>query len=417
MIFLNQGFLIAAFIGPAISYANIYLFHVLALIIGLKIISNFSYVKKNFDQNIKINWVWIIILIYSFLSVSWAPYLDDAIKYCGFLICGSFLLFTSTTFIDNEEKFTKVFKLLSIFYLVHLAIALLEIFTDFRWPISEYSHLAPIFGKTTWDFPAFFNNYPTSFFWHQNNFALACLISLPFITKIKHRILSLSMITTTLIVILYSGSKSITVLSIGYLVVKTIILIIEHKKIILGICAVGLLASCFAIVVLTSNDHQKEELSQTLETVGGYTLAIPEFLWAKVTGENFDFSKLHGNIRERFEFMDGAIELWKSSPFLGIGAGGLTKAKQGHTALFAIHNYWLEVLVIFGPIIFILYIYWIFQMMKLGGAYREALILFIIGVPVISTAVYFLPKWLLYSLCSIEYSLRKIRKLDSLQAN
>lgn len=394
--------LVTAFLGSAISYGIVYAYHLviaahfLAMILtgNLKNFAIHSWIK---------NPIWILLSSYSVISILWAPNLSSALQYNGYWLSGCYMIL-ACDFEVKVETWVRVSKALSILFVCHLVLALLEIFTPVRWPISEYSKLIYYFGRPVKDYYSFFENYPTSFFWHQNNCALVTLLGIPLVLKSSYRFRLLILIACYL-VIFFSGSKSVLILAVGYglyYLMKTL----YFTKFRLGIrkifitCLMASVSIYFAYFF--ANDAQKTELLQVASTVEGYIKPGPEFLYRKLRGERFDFSQLNENIRERYYFMDGALDILSTSPLFGAGAGAHLAARyqknNQNLPLRSIHNYWLEIFTCFGPFFFLAYAYALWTLIRKNSKYRESIVLFILGTPVLASAIYFLPKWLLYTL-------------------
>ena len=141
-------FAISAFLGPGISWDNIYLYHFIAGILLITIIINPSRFKGIVYYNFKNNITWIGLTCYCLASTLWAPVFSDAIKYTAYFLCGVFLIFVYPYLVNQLENIHNKVKLcLYIAFTAHLLLALIEICTDFRWPISAYSYYLSFFGK------------------------------------------------------------------------------------------------------------------------------------------------------------------------------------------------------------------------------------------------------------------------------
>ena len=145
---LIMTFLGSAVIGVGISYSDLYLFH---LMLSLLAITWFYQLKKNsykFDLYIfRENYIFFMIIIFFwyFLSIFWAPDTRLALKYVFYIFCGLSITLTMVYFSDSISKLDIVFKLLSVFFILELIIALAESFTTFRMPISSYSSIISYF--------------------------------------------------------------------------------------------------------------------------------------------------------------------------------------------------------------------------------------------------------------------------------
>lgn len=403
--------LIAAFLGSSVSYGIVYAYHLIIAIHFLAILWTGN-LKEFIFYSWSENRIWILLSSYTLLSVLWAPNLFSALQFNGYWLSGCYVVIASG-FKVTDESWKKVGSTLGILFVCHLLLSILEITTPIRWPISDYSKLNSLFGRPVQDYHAFFESYPTSFFWHQNNCAMVTLLGIPLVLKSSYRFRFL-ILTACYLVIFFSGSKSVLILAMGYgLFYLGKILIagkfrISFKKILVFFSVI--LASSFLVFFL-SNEAQKSELQQALSTFESYVLPGPKFLISKVTNQEFDFKQLHGNILERYYFMDGALDIYSGSPLVGAGAGANLAAKyQKHgqdIPLRSIHNYLLEILICFGPIFLFFYLYALYQLFRKSPLYRESLVLFLLSSPVLASAIYFLPKWLLYSLANRQHVAEK----------
>jgi hypothetical protein len=319
------------------------------------------------------------------------------------LICGASLLFIFPFEYKNFIQKIQFDKVMKFLILAHLVICILEIFTPFRWPISTYSHLAHFFGKEKISFPEFFENYPTSFFWHQNNCALMTLIMLPLFFNLEKKILTIFLVSISLLIIIASGSKSIIVIGSIYLFLKFIKNVFKEKKPLKVFAFVSLILCVQIIGFSVINSMQKQELIEAKNTFIKYSVAIPRFIFDEIKNKEINFSTFDPNTRERFEYMHGAINLYRESPFLGVGAGGhlnvINHSSHRKVDLTSMHNYWLELLTVFGPLVLGLYLYWITKQILKFKIQSEMLLLFFIAVPAMSSAIYFIPSWLFLAWC------------------
>lgn len=388
----------SGFLASSFSFGDVYLYHLVAFI-SLLYFGVRGHLPQLVHFDIKELWPWIAFISYSVLSILWATNFSNAGRYNAYLLSGTFLILFFAYFLKELRLQALMMKILGILFALHLLLASFEILTPIRWFISEYSHLNEYFLRKTYDFPDFFNKYPTSFFWHQNNCALVTLLGLPFLFKLSSKI-KYPLTALAFFVILMSGSKSIIFLSViyGIYFLATTLRMLSFKNIAIT-TVLGL--SMFFLIGKLANNEQMAELSQVISTVSSYVSPSLKFASHEVLGTPFDFEEIHINVRERYLFMDGALDLYRTSPILGAGAGsqiGVPVSYNGQTIyLDSLHNFWLEVFVLYG-VGSIFFFYGVFLALKNSRTYRHSLILLILGIPVLSSAVYFLPMWLLISL-------------------
>lgn len=388
--------------SSAISFGDVYLYHLTAMmsliILGLRgelvELINFDYRKLR---------PWLLFIAYSLISISWARNTSNALKYNAYLLSGSFLILFLSFFLIKFKLQDLLLRVLGYLFVLHLVLATLEILTPLRWFISEYSTLNEFFLRKAQDFPSFFEKYPTSFFWHQNNCALVTLLGLPFIFRRLEK-MKFVLVALAYFVIFMSGSKSIIFLAFLYgcfAITRFITFKNFNLKKIIGPLLLILLL--ILGVSLFANEEQKNELGQVLSTVSSYVTPAWRFASHEILGTPFNFDEIHINVRERYVFMDGAIKLFKESPFVVLGAGagshiGVPISYESHFIfLDSLHNFWLEIFVLYG-LGSILFFYGLFLALKNSDTYRHSLVLLIFGIPVLSSAIYFLPMWLLISL-------------------
>jgi teichuronic acid biosynthesis protein TuaE len=387
-----------ALIGSAISWGDFYLFHIYAWLLFSLLLITPSAIKNLISFNLKNNKIWLTVLAYATISVAWTQNLSEGLKYLGYLYSGFFLIFTIPFFLDTDKKKSFVMKTLLYVFIAHILISMLEILTPFRWPLSQYSSFLPYFNRSIIPGYEQFEGYPTGIFWHQNNSALVTLVAIPFLFKIKNMWLRILLIVLSFFCILASGSKAIMLLSLGYLAYKIITLKAINFK--MKGASVLILLLCLGLAPFLLSQEQTKELSQSVETVRGYVQPLPEFCKSQLLNEEFDFQTLHPNIRERFYFMAGGIDLYRKHPVIGVGSGShfsqVYKKDGSEFPLKAMHNYWLEVLILFGPIILLLYLLWF------GRNLSEPVALLALGIPVLSTAAYFIPGWLLVAIVQMK---------------
>lgn len=351
----------------------------------------------------KYNRSWVFFGAVSIISITWSSEWPSSLKYNAYVLCGLFIIMIAPYLIKKFHL--KPLEILAPIFIIHLVLSLLEIFTPLRWFISEYSSLNTFFGRPSQAYPEFFEHYPTSFFWHQNNCALVTLMALPLILKSQSKF-RLAILPLSYLVIFASGSKSIIVLSIIWggiaLISASRLNSFSFKKVLIS----GFITSLLGLGSFQFlNSEQKSELDQSFQTVLEYIRPSADFLMAKIKGDEFEFEKIHINIRERYYFMDGALELLRQSPIKGAGAGAhlnVTHKVDGTSVqLNSLHNYWLELLTNYGLFVG-LYLFAVLQIIRKSKTYRASIILFALGAPVLSSAIYFLPKWLLYALGTTE---------------
>lgn len=210
-------FLISAVIGVAISYSKLYLFHfaLMLLIFALiKIkISNLKFKLPKLPTNL--HYIFYFMFIWYLLSLFWSIKIEYTVIYLFYITCGIFIVLTLIYYIKNIEIQNKVFKILSIVFIIEIIFSLLEAFTSFRLPISPFSNYVTYFGREIKigdldnDIITFLMQSPTGFQWNPNNLALTFLIVSPFFLLHSNNWIKSLGVFSILILIIMSGSRGV----------------------------------------------------------------------------------------------------------------------------------------------------------------------------------------------------------------
>tara|TARA_Y100001970_G_scaffold281852_1_gene393476 strand:- start:11424 stop:12725 length:1302 start_codon:yes stop_codon:yes gene_type:complete len=400
--------IISSVIGVAISYGDIYLYHIclfimlFLLLLRLKL-SGYRLNLPNHNGNLHI--FFLIIFLWYLSSIFWAPNLLYAFKYLFYLLCGSVLSLSIIFFVNSIQKLDILFKVLTIIFIIELIIALFESFTPFQMPISRYSEWASIFGKTSQKNFAnhasslFFEiSPPTGFHWDTNDLAIAMLLILPFFivsNKISTKIIGISSIIT---IIAMASSRSVF---IGLITILIVYFFAIKKKLTAIIMILGFASIVFLgiLQLQTSENPRLNELANSFEIISLY-----------LTGQ----IDVDNSLQWRFELAKNGIDALIKSKGLGVGAGGSVAIQEqigGVAGRFtSMHNFWIEILVEGGIIFFIFFSTWyiaiIINLYKIARNIKNklsnrssALFLSMVGfIPAAlaaSSTVYFFPMWIM----------------------
>ena len=403
--------IISSVIGVAISYGDIYLYHICLLImlffLLLRIkLSGYRLSMSKHTGNLHL--FFLIIFIWYTLSILWAPSLTYAFKYLFYLFCGSILSLSIIYFLNSIQKLDTLFKALTFIFIIELIIALLESFTSFQMPISRYSELASIFGKTPQPnyennvASLFFNsNPPTGFHWDTNDLALAMLLILPFFIISNKSSIKIIGITSILTVIAMASSRSVF---FGLITIFLVYFFVIKKKVttIFLVIGFGLIVFFGILQLQTSENPRLNELANSFEIISLY-----------LTGQ----IDVDNSIQWRFELARNGIDSLIKSKGLGVGAGGSVAIQEkigGVAGRFtSMHNFWIEILVEGGILFFIFFSTWyiviIINLYKIARNIKNqlserstALLLSMIGfIPAAiaaSSTIYFFPMWIMLGL-------------------
>jgi len=399
----------SALIGIAISYSDLYLFHIFLAFLGF--FSLYSLKKKKYKLNINkfvTNYSFFPLLMFFWysLSIIWSPDLFLSLKYIFYLFCGLAILFSIIYYCNSKIKLDNLFKLFSSILVLELVIAMIESFTVFRMPISPYSSLVQFFGKDPVDFTQnemFFVysnlNPPTGFRWNTNNLAITMVLILPFFLcskKISIKILGAILITTITIM---SASRAVF---LGLIVIYCLYLFIIKKRI-----GTILLVWLMTIGLFLGMSQLRDSENPRINEVANSIQALELYLKGDLD--------VGGSLQWRRELVNNGLEALYSSYGLGLGAGGslANQEKIGAVAgrFTSMHNFWVELLVEGGIIFAIFAFFWyaniIYNLFKIckstnnnklsyyGQALFLATIAFIPSAIAASSTIYFFPMWIM----------------------
>ena len=123
------------------------------------------------------------------------------------------------------------------------------------------------------------------------------------------------------------------------------------------------------------------------------------------------------SIAIRQNLIENGMHAFKESYGLGVGGGNsqvVQKESDNTHGIFSMHNFWIEILVEGGALVFGLWVVWYFLLLRrsylwwrrkipeenrrLSAAVSLSMIGAVIAIISISSAIYFLPFWLLLAL-------------------
>lgn len=353
--------------------------------------------------------------IYGWVSLTWAGHLESGLKYSSFLVMMLLLCLSFPYFIHSSGSIRRSSRILFGVFFVLVIFGLVESLTMWHLPVSRY------FGEN--------QPYPTSFFTNQNDFATAITLGLPFLVTalymIPMRRWNKGVVYATgviaLVCLLMTGSRSNSgfALPLAGLVWGLLIpFTVERWKLNRTHLLKGaglLLLAILLVHQLTSillSQHSRDKLGSTLgvfQDLQGWDFREggEEKLKQAASGDQ--------SIHTRKALIANGLRLLHQSRYLGVGAGNIEYYMQGMPGVDKtnIHNWWAEVLVNFGVVIFIpymaLYFLLLYRLWRLArvkgpklpspwirwGAVSSliALIGYFFGGMSPSTAIHFTPMW------------------------
>lgn len=413
---LSYALIITAIIGLGISYGKLYLFHIALLTYG--IIGLFS-LKTYKNELLKVineppYLILIIIILWYLLSTVWSGHKVSALIYTIYWIFGALIIFSfripDKDIIENK----KIFKIISIIVFVELVICFLEGFTSFRFPISPYFDNVSLFGREiSYDInlsPEIIKDLkstPTGFRWNPNDLATMMVLIIPFFVFHKNIFYKFIGSFAAIGVITLTGSRAaffaLFILGIIFAILYTRRSEIRKNLKLLSIIIV--IAFAAFMIVKQYTNHKFSNLLTTWDAAKIYVT------------ESHENVNPYSSISIRQNLIKNGMKGFIETKGLGVGGGnskyiGLEKGMAFTNNITSLHNFWIEILVEGGVIIFILFMgwyFWIFwklykiarktlnnDLYYFANAGSLAMIGFFIAAISMSSAIYFLPMWVLF---------------------
>jgi len=419
-------FLLAtAVMGPGIGYSKLYLFHVILVVFlvawfALQIIGRGSILYKPKSTYL---YFWYVFFGWYALSIIWSIEPLYTLRYLFYLVIGISLIVLINSYVNSRARYQEVFETLRVVFILAIIIALLEAFTPFRLPTSPYSEYATFFGRKATDFLQFESNVqvliqsaPTAFWGNPNNLSVAMVMIAPFFLmskKVKWRWVGLLSIV---LIVMMAGSRGAFIALIlgivGYVYIKGFRYILP--AVFLGfLLSIALIAN---IDKLKSSEYPRvAELAWTGQVLYTYLFEQEE--------------SMNSVGARQLLIQNGLDALWKTNG-LGVGGGGsqAVQEKLGGVAgkLSSMHNFWVEVLVDAGVLMFFIFMIWyarlLFELYRVYTLTRDSffkyhagslfltMMIFLIAAVSASSVIYLLPMWLMFAMAISVVNIYKIEK-------
>lgn len=362
--------------------------------------------------------------IYAILSLTWVVSIGHAVKYIIFL--GMMLLLTLSLpyFLTSEEKFWKTQRVLLGVFAAIIFFGVFESITLLHLPSSRG------FG--------FDSAIVTSVFNNQNDLATCITLALPFLItalymldlRSKHKWFVYFVAVFSIYVLLATGSRSNTFFAFPLLAVVLSMLVpfvIERKKITKKNLLITLGAIILAAIIVQSmslaflSPEARQRAKDKLNTTFGIFSDLNKGSWdVEEGGDKVIDGETGKSVTVRKYLLLNGLRFLAKSHYMGVGPGNIEPLMEGAPKVDKVnmHNWWAEVLVNFGVIIFViymaLYIWMLWRLLKLAllktspnvspiirwGAVSclAAMIGYSIGGIAPSTAIHFTPMWICYGL-------------------
>lgn len=424
---------ICAMWGPGWGYGPVYLFH-LAL---------------------ATTWVWLIVtdgasgvlnrliefrgtllfmglsLVWWCASLFWAPDLREGVSAIIYWSLGFALILALLALIQNGAMLRTALRAAGAAIVLEVTVALVEMLTPLRWPISRLSDHAALFGRPS-DISMLMvepgsANYlatsPTGFHWNENDLAAVVLLALPFFFMARRWWVWTLATGLTGWIIVASGAR----LGWAGLLVAMITVLLTWK----GRRWVAFTAVAVMVLISTNGFSPRYHAwKKVRETQVFSRMMVGADLDTAQLRDLGDLGLTDGSAGARKALFMLGLRAIRENPIIGSGAGGSRSFIRAHwpserRPVSDLHCWWLQVPAEGGSVMLILYLGWWGSIAwKLAGTTRRAsgkardqlvaaLVAMAVLVPVAmmpSSMIYFLP---IHVLAAVAIGLSRYSPLDA----
>ena len=324
-------FLASAVLGYIVSYGKFYLFHAIAILYISAIAIGLVKIKT---KSFKTTSILILFIFFATASLLWAPDVVNGLYTIFYLLCGYLIVFFIVNYAADAKKLKFVFLVLASFISLNIFIGLLETLSVYRLPMSPFYET-----KLT---------RPTGFNFNPNDFGFVFISILSFLFFYPSKIIKFIALILSLWFILKLESKGFFA---AILFFYFLLLIHEMRRVkfetMFGVLAILILAPTLVIILVKSHVVlDNRAFSLLIEINRGLELmSSPEILVEDSTSHR------------AYMYSYGLEQLFESNGF-GLGALGIGSllAKGGDTAhaFHSFHNFFLEMLIDFGILPFVI---------------------------------------------------------------
>jgi len=304
--------------------------------INFKIIKNkikFFFSKEN-GYSLFVIFIWFF---YAMISFFWVESIPDWRATINFFIVGVFCTITFSLFLRTKKDIFQTFQIMGIIAIIHNIIGWYEVITQNHLFLNNTNML-------------YWGNRPVSMFYNTNNFAVFLFISVFILYALGEesndlylKILFKTAAASSIILVFFSQSRGVIV------------------ALILGLKVFVLLSNIEKIKRYFKQKGVKTIIAKSFLLITISTAAILYFIFIV----NLDVSTADRitKIRNGFVFLF-------STNGLGVGAGNIEywmevyRQFDLHRYDRNIHSWWMEILVAYGVVIFILYIVFYYKLFK-----------------------------------------------------
>ncbi len=424
---------ICAMCGPGWGYGPVYLFHLAlaATWIWLIVADGASVVLKRLSEFRGTLLFMGLSLAWWCASLLWAPDLREGVLAIIYWSLGFALILALLALIQNGAVLRAALRAAGVAITIEVAVAMLEVLTPLRWPISRLSDHAALFGRPS-DISAllvepgsasYLATSPTGFHWNENDLAALVLMALPFFFMARRWWVWALATGLTGWIIVASGARLGWA---GLLLAMMTVLITWKGRRWVAIMAIGV------IVLISTNGFSPRyhAWKKVRETQVFSRMMVGADLDTAQLRDLGDLGLTDGSAGARKELFKLGLRAIREHPLAGSGAGGSRSYIRAHwppgrRPVSDLHCWWLQVPAEGGSVILVLYLAWWGSIAwKLARAVRgasgeardplvAALVALIVLVPVAvmpSSMIYFLP---IHVLAAMAIGLSRYSPLDA----
>lgn len=364
-------FILSAFVGLGVSYGPVYLSHIALVAVMVACLAEIcrrrgQVALPRLPANLHY-FPWLMILWYA-TTILWSSNPTASIKYIIYLAYGASITLAVVYYGRDERKLGFLLTSLMLALCAEMSLGLLESFTEFRYPISSQSPLAPFFGRQVllepWAIPSktleTVTSYPTGFRWNPNNLAATLNVFLPFF--LAHRRIWIKALGAGVILVLVVMASSRINLAAWLVITAIYVLFFSRLR---GLCAT-LMVLALAMASLTAS-----LVKQSWDMRLPLTLDEAVHSWEAFKRFFSDEGQIGDSVGLRRLYLLNGLSAIARSHGLGVGAGCAGDEDLQPEAVTpganraSLHNFWLEMAVEGGIIFFFLFCLWHLYLIRL----------------------------------------------------
>lgn len=353
---------ISALLGYAFSFYSFYLFHLISILF----LTHIFFIKKNIKENVIATiYPLLVLFIYSVLSLFWTSDVKIGLRNVFYISNGLIVVLFLANGIKSESDLNKFYKIVVSITLINFIIGFFESLGVFRLPMSPYSPYASYFGYKSSDLTDLFVDQissvlskPTGFNGNPNTFGFVFIMLFPFLFFYNKALKALSLFLLVFFNF-YLQSRGVFLATIFFILLYTVFNVRRNYLYLILLFPI----SIFAFMYL-DYDFSDMRIASSFESV---TVGLSNI---KLNEVNLYSSSTE--VRSSI-YLIGLNNL-SESPLFGLGIGGIQSVLVDMgSPILSFHFYFLEALVDYGFIFYMLFIgYYIKLIKKTYKIYKRA---------------------------------------------